>query len=67
MNFYKGGPWSVGVRSQWLGQRQALDLLGSSLRQVYAKLEREPLPDRLRELVGKLEEADRDGMCASKR
>ena len=67
MNFYKGGPWNLGVRPQWLGQRQALDLLGSSLKQVYSELEREPLPDRLRELVAKLEEAESEGLHASER
>ncbi|WP_147707649.1 NepR family anti-sigma factor [Microvirga massiliensis] len=54
-------------RPNGLGQRQALDLLGSSLRQVYAEAEREPLPDRLRELVAKLEEAESESLHATKR
>ena len=67
MNFYKGGPWSLGVRPHWLGPRQALDLLGRNLRQVYAEPEREPLPDRLQKLVAKLEEAESEGLHANKR
>ncbi|WP_046865552.1 NepR family anti-sigma factor [Microvirga massiliensis] len=65
MNFYKGGPWNLGGRPQWLRQGQTLDLLGRSLRQVYA--EPEPLPDRLRELVARLEAAESESLRASRR
>jgi hypothetical protein len=67
MNFISASSWSLGVFSHRLGQRQVLDLLAGGLRQVYAEPECEPLPDRLRELVAKLEEAESESLHASSR
>lgn len=59
--------WSLGVQSHSFQERGVLDILGHSLKKVYGEPEREALPDRLRELIGRLEQAERGEMHASER
>jgi hypothetical protein len=47
--------WSLGVISHSFEERQALDVLGSSLRLVYGEPDHERVPEHLQELVSQLQ------------
>ncbi len=51
--------------SQSFQERGVLDVLGHNLRRVYGEPEREDLPDRLQDLVARLEQAEREDLIES--
>jgi hypothetical protein len=55
MDFSKEARASIGAFSLSLRERDVLDLLGRSLRQVYGDLPGEPLPQRLTTLIARIE------------
>ena len=65
MTFIDETSWSLGVTYRSFEERQILGILGSSLQSVYEEAIQEPLPDRLQELVGKLDSSDRPGVDES--
>jgi hypothetical protein len=57
--------WSLGAQSHSFQERGVLELIGHNLKRVYGEPKNDTLPERLRELIAKLERAERDLMPAS--
>jgi hypothetical protein len=66
MMTYERG-WSLGAHSSSFQERGVLDVLGHNLRRVYGEPEGDNLPDRLRDLVLRLQETERESLPASDR
>ncbi len=58
---------TFGTRLQSFQERKVLDVLGHNLRRIYGEPRRDALPANLRELIDRLEKAERDIMHASDR
>ncbi len=59
--------WSHWAQSHSFQERGVLDLIGHSLKKVYGEPEQNPLPDTLRHLVDRLEQAERSTLRSSDR
>lgn len=52
---------AFGVSKRQSSNQDATDAIGSQLKQYYKSLEQEPIPDRLLDLLEKLDQAERSG------
>jgi hypothetical protein len=59
--------WSHWAQSHSFQERGVLNLLGHNLKKVYGDPERDALPEHLRDLVGRLERAEREALHATER
>jgi hypothetical protein len=59
--------WSLGAQSHSFQERGVLDLIGHSLKRIYGVPERDALPEQLRDLIGRLERAEREALNTSER